>query len=76
MVAELGQISRFETAPQLMGYSGAVPSEDSSGKIRRHRDRGTLDESASAASLPEKLSHPHLGCSSRLIPSAVFAITS
>jgi transposase len=32
LAAELGQISRFEGARQLMGYSGAVPSEDSSGK--------------------------------------------
>ena len=30
IVAELGQISRFDTARQLMGYSGAVPSEDCS----------------------------------------------
>jgi transposase len=36
VVAELGQISRFESARQLMGYSGAVPSEESSGK-RQHR---------------------------------------
>jgi transposase len=32
LVAELGEISRFEGARQLMGYRGAVPSEDSSGK--------------------------------------------
>ena len=32
IVAELGEISRFESARQLMGYSGAVPSETSSGK--------------------------------------------
>jgi len=31
IVAELGQIARFDTPRQLMGYSGAVPSEDSSG---------------------------------------------
>jgi transposase len=35
IVAELGQISRFDTAPQLMGYGGTVPSEDSSGKRKR-----------------------------------------
>jgi transposase len=36
LVAELGEIARFEGARQLMGYSGAVASEDSSGKrIRR-----------------------------------------
>lgn len=36
IVAEVGQLSRFATARQLMGYSGAVASEDSSGsRIRR-----------------------------------------
>jgi len=30
IAAELGNISRFEGARQLMGYSGAVPSESSS----------------------------------------------
>src|SRR6202044_3954054 len=36
IAAELGQVSRFASARQLMGYCGAVPSEDSSGKrIRR-----------------------------------------
>jgi transposase len=35
IVAELGEISRFATARQLMGYSGAVPSEHSSGEKTR-----------------------------------------
>jgi transposase len=36
IVAELGEISRFARAWQLMGYSGAVPREHSSGpRIRR-----------------------------------------
>lgn len=36
IVAELGQISRFERAAQLMGYSGMVSRESSSGeKVRR-----------------------------------------
>ncbi|HKU25683.1 MAG TPA: IS110 family transposase [Candidatus Sulfotelmatobacter sp.] len=36
IVAELGQISRFEGARQLMAYSGAVASEASSGpRVRR-----------------------------------------
>jgi len=35
LVAELGQISRFEGARQLMGYSGAVPSEESTGNRQR-----------------------------------------
>jgi transposase len=38
IASELGNISRFEGARQLMGYSGAVPSEDSSGeRVRRGR---------------------------------------
>jgi transposase len=35
IAAELGQVSRFGSARQLMGYCGAVPSEDSSGKRTR-----------------------------------------
>ena len=35
IAAELGNISRFEGARQLMGYSGAVPSENSSGKRKQ-----------------------------------------
>lgn len=36
IVAELGEISRFTKPSQLMGYSGAVPLEDSSGpEVRR-----------------------------------------
>jgi transposase len=35
IVAELGQISRFAKATQLMGYSGLVPREDSSGERKR-----------------------------------------
>ena len=36
VVAEVGQLSRFARARQLMGYSGAVPSEHSSGPRIRH----------------------------------------
>jgi transposase len=35
VVAELGDISRFDSAPQLMAYLGLVPSEHSSGKTHR-----------------------------------------
>jgi transposase len=35
IVAELGDLTRFQTAPQLMGYLGLVPSESSSGETRR-----------------------------------------
>jgi transposase len=35
IVAELGDLSRFQRAPQLMGYLGLVPSESSSGETRK-----------------------------------------
>jgi transposase len=35
IVAELGDLSRFQKAPQLMGYLGLVPSEFSSGETRK-----------------------------------------
>lgn len=35
IVAELGDLARFQTAPQLMGYLGLVPSESSSGESRK-----------------------------------------
>jgi transposase len=45
IAAELGNISRFESARKLMGYSGAVPSEDSSGKRQR---RGNITKTGNA----------------------------
>jgi transposase len=45
IAAELGNISRFEGARQLMGYSGAVPSEDSSGHRTR---RGSITKTGNA----------------------------
>jgi transposase len=45
IVAELGNITRFDTARQLMGYSGAVPTEDSSGKRTR---RGSITKTGNA----------------------------
>ncbi|HEX3967323.1 MAG TPA: IS110 family transposase [Edaphobacter sp.] len=45
IAAELGNISRFNTPRQLMGYSGAVPSEDSSGQRRR---RGSITKTGNA----------------------------
>ena len=45
IVSELGQISRFAGARQLMGYSGAVASEDSSGKRVR---RGAITKTGNA----------------------------
>ena len=35
LVAELGDLSRFASARELMGYLGLVPSQDSSGARRR-----------------------------------------
>ncbi len=35
VVVEVGDLSRFERAPQLMSYAGIVPSEHSSGGARR-----------------------------------------
>jgi transposase len=35
LAAELGDLHRFATAPELMGYLGLVPSEDSTGDQRR-----------------------------------------
>jgi transposase len=35
IVAELGDLSRFDTPRRLMGYLGLTPSEDSSGRRRR-----------------------------------------
>jgi transposase len=45
IVAELGSITRFGTARQLMGYSGAVPTEDSSGQRTR---RGSITKTGNA----------------------------
>lgn len=45
VVAELGEISRFKKPRQLMGYSGAVSSEDSSGERTR---RGAITKTGNA----------------------------
>jgi transposase len=45
IAAELGQISRFESARKLMGYSGAMPSEDSSGE---RTQRGSITKTGNA----------------------------
>ncbi len=45
LVSELGEISRFDNARQLMAYSGAVPSEDSSGERVR---RGAITKTGNA----------------------------
>ena len=45
IAAEVGNISRFECARQLMGYSGAVPSENSSGK---RKQQGSITKAGNA----------------------------
>lgn len=45
IVSELGRISRFGGARELMGYSGAVPSEDSSGQ---RVQRGAITKTGNA----------------------------
>ncbi len=45
IVSELGEISRFQRAPQLMGYTGLVPSEHSSGERTR---RGAITKTGNA----------------------------
>ena len=45
IVAEVGQLSRFPKARQLMGYSGMVSSEDSSGERTR---RGAITKTGNA----------------------------
>src|SRR3981081_4812064 len=45
IAAELGRVSRFDSPRQLMGYCGAVPSEDSSGKRMR---RGSITKTGNA----------------------------
>ena len=45
IVAEVGRLSRFSKARQLMGYSGVVSSEDSSGQRTR---RGAITKTGNA----------------------------
>ena len=45
IMAEVGELSRFESARQLMGYSGAVSREHSSGEWIR---RGTISKAGNA----------------------------
>ena len=45
IVAEVGQLSRFPTARQFMGYSGTIPSEHSSGESVR---RGSITKTGNS----------------------------
>lgn len=47
IVAEIGQFSRFENPRQLMGYSGQVPSEFSTGGPGKHT-RGPITKTGNA----------------------------
>ena len=47
IVSELGRLSRFERPSQLMGYSGLVPSEHSSGGPGKAR-RGSITKTGNA----------------------------
>lgn len=47
VVAEIGQFSRFAHPRQLMGYSGAVPSEFSTGGPGKHQ-RGAITKAGNA----------------------------
>jgi transposase len=65
IVAELGDLSRFESPRELMGYLGLIPSEDSSGARRRQGSitkagnssaRRALVEAAHAYAHPARVS--------------------
>ena len=45
IISEVGELSRFPKAPQLMGYTGLVPSEHSSGEKTR---RGGITKTGNA----------------------------
>jgi transposase len=45
IISEVGELSRFAAPRQLMGYSGAVPCEDSSGQRQR---RGAITKTGNA----------------------------
>jgi transposase len=79
LAAELGDLSRFETPRQLMGYLGITASEDSSGKRRRRgaitkagnsHARRMLVEGAWSYRLPARLAPAKLAKTEHL-PKAV-----
>jgi Transposase and inactivated derivatives len=66
-VVEIGDVRRFETAPQLMAYLGLVPSESSTGervkrggvtKAGNKRARRVLIEGAWAYRFPARVAPP------------------
>ena len=81
-MAELGDITRFDTPRQLMSYLGLTPSEYSSGERRRQggitkagntHARRALVEGAWAYRYPAKVSR-HLQLRIETLPAEVHAI--
>jgi transposase len=79
LIAELGDLTRFETPRQLMSYLGLVPSEHSSGERRRQGSitktgnshaRRVLVEGAWAYRYPAKVSR-HLQLRLAKVPKAI-----
>jgi transposase len=79
LIAELGDLSRFENPRQLMSYLGLTPSEHSSGERRRQGSitktgnshaRRVLVEGAWASRYPAKVSR-HLQLRLEKVPKAI-----
>jgi transposase len=79
LIAELGDLTRFETPRQLMSYLGLVPSEHSSGERRRQGSitktgnahaRRVLVEGAWAYRYPAKVSR-HLQLRLEMVPKMI-----
>lgn len=79
LIAELGDLTRFDTPRQLMSYLGLVPSEHSSGERRRQGSitktgnshaRRVLVEGAWAYRYPAKVSR-HLQLRLEKVPQAI-----
>jgi transposase len=82
LIAELGDLTRFDTPRKLMSYLGLTPSEHSSGERRRHgritkagngHARRALVEGAWAYRYPAKVSR-HLQLRLEKLPTEIQAI--
>jgi hypothetical protein len=62
-LAELGDLSRFESPRQLMGYLGLTPSERSTGK---KSDQELSDNAKALEDAVQALTHSDLGSSSEV----------
>src|SRR5437899_5070002 len=83
LIAELGELTRFETPRQLMSYLGLIPSEYTTGEHRRQggitktgtaHARRALIEGAWAYRYPAKVSR-HLQLRLEKVPTAIQAIS-